>query len=223
MSWKLPKDWLEFLQDDLERILFSELQKRIVHEYEDSTARIFPPLPMVFNAFQGIDPKNIRVVILGQDPYPTQGHAHGLAFSVQSNVFPLPKSLKNIFKELQHDLNIELPVHGNLDRWRDQGVLLLNSALTVREGQPGSHQHVGWEAFSDAVIHRLSTELDHAVFLLWGASAQRKTSLIKPHKHLILCAPHPSPLSAHRGFFGCGHFSKANEFLASKHLKPIAW
>jgi uracil-DNA glycosylase len=223
MNLNLPNDWLEFLHEDFDKMQFAELQRCIILLYKDNPHAVFPPLPMIFNAFHGVAPKEIRAVILGQDPYPTRGHAHGLAFSVQSDVFPLPKSLKNIFKELQQDINLEPPMHGNLTRWRDQGVLLLNSVLTVQEGQSGSHQRLGWEAFSDAVIHRLSTGLDHAVFMMWGVNAQRKISLINPQKHLILSAPHPSPLSAHRGFFGCRHFSQANAFLASKHLAPIAW
>lgn len=223
MRLNLSNDWLEFLQEDLERMQFAEFLRRINGLYEDNPDGIFPPLPMIFNAFHEVAPKEIRAVILGQDPYPTRGHAHGLAFSVQSHVVPLPKSLNNIFKELQNDVGLELPEHGDLNRWKDQGVLLLNSVLTVQEGQPGSHKHMGWEAFSDAVIHRLSQEFDHLVFFLWGAQALQKSVLIDASKHLILNAPHPSPLAAYRGFFGCRHFSKANEFLASKNLSTIAW
>lgn len=223
MSLNLSNDWLEFLQEDFEKMQFAELQRRIMGLYEDNPDRVFPPLSMIFNAFHEVKPREIRAVILGQDPYPTRGHAHGLAFSVQSHVFPLPKSLNNIFKELQSDVGLDLPVHGDLNRWKDQGVLLLNSVLTVHEGQPGSHKHIGWEAFSDAVIHRLSQEFDHLVFFLWGAQAHQKSVLIDASKHLILDAPHPSPLSAYRGFFGCRHFSKANDFFASKHLSTIAW
>ncbi|MFM7723436.1 MAG: uracil-DNA glycosylase [Bacteroidota bacterium] len=223
MSLNLPHDWFKFLKKDLDDMKFSELERRMAQVYRDNPHGVFPPMPLVFSAFHNIPPKAIRLVILGQDPYPTRGHAHGLAFSVQPDVVPLPKSLKNIFKELQDDVGLELPLHGNLNRWRDQGVLLLNAVLTIQEGQPGSHNDLGWEAFSDAVIHRLSREQDHLVFLLWGAKAQQKSELIDATKHLILGAPHPSPLSAYRGFFGCRHFSKANEFLASKQRPTIAW
>lgn len=223
MRLNLPQDWFEFLKKDLVDIKFYELERRIAQVYSDNPQGVFPPMPLVFTAFHNTTPKAIRVVILGQDPYPTRGHAHGLAFSVQPDVAPFPKSLKNIFKELKDDVGLEIPMDGNLNRWRDQGVLLLNTVLTVQEGRPGSHDHLGWEAFSDAVIHRLSREQDHLVFLLWGAKAQQKSGLIDATKHLLLGAPHPSPLSAYRGFFGCRHFSKANEFLASKQRPMIAW
>jgi uracil-DNA glycosylase len=163
------------------------------------------------------------VVILGQDPYPTAGHAHGLSFSVSKHIKPFPKSLNNIFKALSMDLNQVPPEHGDLIHWASQGVLLLNSVLTVAEGKPDSHKGIGWEKFTDAVIKKLSNEKVHLVFLLWGAKAQAKKVLIDTKKHYVLTAPHPSPLSAYRGFFDCKHFSKTNEYLAKNRISMINW
>lgn len=223
MILSLPKDWEVFIKEELESIQFDNLLLRVQDTYALNSFGIFPPLQLVFNAFEGILPSQVRVVLLGQDPYPTKGHAHGLAFSVDTQVNPLPRSLSNIFKELQNDVGTGFPKHGNLNAWKMEGVLLLNSVLTVVEGKPGSHSGIGWQKFTDAVIHRLSEQNNPMVFMLWGASAQQKVSLINRQKHLILCATHPSPLSAYRGFFGCRHFSQANDFLSLKQRSTIAW
>ncbi|MNE47238.1 Uracil-DNA glycosylase [compost metagenome] len=162
-------------------------------------------------------------MILGQDPYPTRGHAHGLCFSCDSHVRPLPKSLQNIFKELEDDLGIKAPANGDLNHWANQGVLLLNSLLTVREGQPLSHANQGWERFTDEVIETINNELDGVIFVLWGSPAQAKASRVNTNKHIILKAPHPSPLSAYRGFFGSKPFSRINEILVQRGETPIKW
>ena len=181
-----------------------------------------PPKTQVMKAFETpLD--EVRVLLVGQDPYPTRGHAHGLCFSVEPDVRPFPKSLLNIFKEIQGDLGIPMPENGNLARWAEQGVLLLNSSLTVEEGKPDSHKGFGWEKFTDAVIQTINTEKTGVVFILWGAKAISKESYIDHSKHLILKSVHPSPLSAHRGFFGCKHFSKTNEFLRMMEQTEIQW
>nr|WP_116963716.1 uracil-DNA glycosylase [Fastidiosibacter lacustris] len=183
---------------------------------------IFPQQQDVFNAFKLCSLENLKVVILGQDPYHNVGQAHGLAFSVQKNVIP-PPSLVNIYKELSADINISVPQHGNLSNWAAQGVFLLNTVLTVEAHKAHSHANIGWEDFTDNVIHIINKYKEHVVFMLWGAPAQRKSSLIDGNKHLILKAPHPSPLSAHRGFFGCKHFSQANQYLKFHGVEPIDW
>jgi len=223
MMFSLSLEWQEFLTTEINSRYYVNLHNRVLREYEAHPDKVFPPIHRVYEAFSGIQPSEVRVVILGQDPYPTRGHAHGLAFSVERDVSPLPRSLSNIFRELTSDMSMDCPQNGNLGAWRTQGVLLLNSVLTVKEGQPGSHKGLGWEQFTDAVITRLSKQVDHLVFMLWGAHAQRKIPLIDGAKHLILCAPHPSPLAAHRGFLGCRHFSKANDFLAAMQRPIIAW
>ena len=184
---------------------------------------VFPPRQQWFRSLELVAPDKIRAVILGQDPYHGAGQAHGLAFSVPEGVRP-PPSLRNIFKELQRDTGIAAPQSGNLTRWAEHGVLLLNTVLTVEEAKPGSHQGRGWEPITDAVIaHAGRAASEPAVFMLWGSHAQKKRSLINPSRHLILEAPHPSPLSAHRGFLGCGHFGKANGFLEGRGQGGIVW
>ena len=177
---------------------------------------------LIFNAFDSTPFDQVKVVILGQDPYHNDGQAHGLSFSVNDGI-QLPPSLINIYKEINRDLHIPIPYSGNLERWSKQGVLLLNATLTVEAHKAGSHQNRGWEAFTDAAIHKLADQRENLVFLLWGAYAQKKASFINPNKHLILTSPHPSPLSAHRGFLGNGHFSKTNEYLSQHGKAPINW
>lgn len=188
-------------------------------EYRQKT--IYPPYHAVFNAFS-VSPKSVQVVILGQDPYHGEGQAHGLSFSVPNDV-KIPKSLKNIFKELESDLKIPLPEHGNLENWAKQGIFLLNASLTVEKAKANSHKNIGWLAFTDYVISQISATQNHVVFMLWGKFAQSKENLIDDSKHLILKAPHPSPLSAYQGFFGCKHFSMANDYLMKHNKKPILW
>lgn len=183
---------------------------------------IFPPGPDIFNAFNSTPFDQVRVVILGQDPYHGPGQAHGLCFSVPEAVRP-PPSLVNIFKEIHRDLGLPVPTHGCLQRWAEQGVLLLNAVLTVEQSKAASHQGRGWERFTDAAIERLNRDREGLVFLLWGSYAQKKGSLIDRKRHLVLTAPHPSPLSAHRGFIGCGHFSRLNEYLLDRGEAPIDW
>ncbi|MFY7918046.1 MAG: uracil-DNA glycosylase, partial [Chryseotalea sp.] len=185
-------------------------------------ATVFPPGKEIFRAFDCCTFDELRVVILGQDPYHGAGQAHGLCFSVNQGIKP-PPSLVNIFQEIKRDLCKEMPPHGDLTRWANQGVLLLNATLTVRESSPGSHQKKGWETFTDAVIKKISEEKEHVVFILWGAYAQKKTELINTEKHLILSSAHPSPFSADRGFFGNKHFSKANAYLKQNGLTEINW
>jgi len=183
---------------------------------------IYPPADMIFHALELCAPSDVKVVILGQDPYHGHGQAMGLAFSVLGGT-PIPPSLNNIFKELSSDLSLPIPQSGNLSHWANQGVLLLNATMTVVAGTPGSHQGKGWEQFTDHIITTIAQEQEHVVFLLWGKYAEAKASLIDPTKHLILTAPHPSPLSAHRGFFGCKHFSQANSYLRQHDRKSIEW
>ena len=183
---------------------------------------LYPPGPEIFNAFAHTPFDKVRVVILGQDPYHGPGQAHGLCFSVRPGV-PVPPSLNNIFAEIERDLGIPRPDHGCLTPWADQGVLLLNSVMTVEQGRAGAHQNKGWEGFTDAAIEALNREREGLVFLLWGAYAQRKGRLVDPARHLVLSSVHPSPLSAHRGFIGNGHFSAANRYLQNRGQKPIDW
>lgn len=183
---------------------------------------IYPPPPMIFAALDATPFEQVKVVILGQDPYHGPGQAHGLCFSVQPGV-PAPPSLVNIFREIQDDLDIPPPTHGHLAHWARQGVLLLNAVLTVERGRAGSHQGHGWEFFTDAVIDLLNREREHLVFMLWGSPAQAKGRLLDTRRHLVLKAPHPSPLSAHRGFLGCRHFSRANAWLREHGLEPVDW
>lgn len=212
---------LSFISSEFQKEYFKALEKFIKREKE-AGKNIFPPEPNVFNAFQKCPFENIKVVVLGQDPYHGFGQANGLAFSVNKGV-RIPPSLKNIFKELKTDLGCTIPDHGDLTAWANEGVLLLNAVLTVEEGKPGSHQHKGWEQFTDEVIRTISREKKGVVFLLWGNYAKGKIDLIDAEKHLILTASHPSPLSAYNGFFHCKHFSKANLYLTQQGKKPINW
>ena len=204
------------LRDDMQAL------SAFLRERTAKGANVFPPLPQVFAALDATPFDKVKVVILGQDPYHGFGQAHGLCFSVQHGT-AIPPSLDNVFKELQRDLGITRPAHGCLTHWAEQGVLLLNAVLTVEEGKAGAHAGKGWEGFTDRVIEALATEREHLVFLLWGAYAQAKGKVIDTGKHRVLKAPHPSPLSAHRGFIGCGHFSKTNEYLVRHGQAPIDW
>ncbi|MFY0686119.1 MAG: uracil-DNA glycosylase [Cyclobacteriaceae bacterium] len=220
MDVKLESSWKKALNEEFEKDYFNLLVDFVKLEY--SKQRIFPPGPQIFGAFNHCPFEKTKVVILGQDPYHGPGQANGLCFSVNDNV-QLPPSLLNIFKELKRDLNLDIPKSGNLERWAKQGVLLLNATLTVRAGEAGSHQGKGWEQFTDAAIQALSLGKEKLVFMLWGAYAQKKGTLIDPKKHLVLKSPHPSPLSAHRGFIGNGHFGLVNDYLASNGLDEIIW
>jgi uracil-DNA glycosylase len=220
---RISSTWTELLASETSKSYFIELTQKIESLYNSKEVSVLPEFGNIFNAFEFCSPSNLKVVILGQDPYPTKGHAHGLCFSVEANVYPFPKSLNNIFKEIEADLNIPLPENGNLERWAKQGVLLLNSVLTVEEGKTDSHKGIGWEQFTDSVIELISQKKENVVFILWGSKAISKSTLIDVKKHFILTSVHPSPLSAYRGFFGCKHFSKTNEFLASKGLNTIKW
>lgn len=216
----LTNDWKERLQKEFEKPYFRQLTKFVENEYRTHTC--YPPKNEIFAAFNHCPFHQVQVVILGQDPYHGPMQANGLCFSVHKGV-PVPPSLKNIFKEIKGSLNIPPPKTGDLTRWAEQGVLLLNATLTVRCTKAGSHQKKGWETFTDAVIKMISREKENVVFLLWGAYAQKKGEVIDRKYHRVLEAVHPSPLSAHRGFIGCKHFVKANEFLESKGLEPIQW
>ena len=209
------------LGNEFEAPYFKELSRTVSFAHRAGTP-IYPPAKMVFSAFDLCPFNAVRVVILGQDPYHGEGQAHGLCFSVQDGV-RLPPSLRNIYKELNNDLGITPTNSGNLERWAAQGVLLLNSTLTVAADKPGSHQGIGWEQFTDAVIQKISDKKEHVVFLLWGKYAQEKGTRIDSKRHLVLTAPHPSPFSAHSGFFGCKHFSKTNTYLNKCCEKPIEW
>ena len=220
MQVKIEKSWQEVLQTEFDKPYFENLVGFVKQEYASNT--IFPPAGQIFNAFNTCPFNNVKVVILGQDPYHGPGQAHGLCFSVNDGI-QFPPSLQNIFKEITSDLGIPAPKTGNLTRWAEQGVLLLNATLTVRASQAGSHQGKGWEEFTDAVIKTISEKAENVVFILWGSYAIKKKSLINASKHCILTAPHPSPLSSYRGFFGCKHFSQTNTYLASKGKTPIEW
>jgi uracil-DNA glycosylase len=220
MDVKIAPSWKEKLQSEFNKSYFHELTGFVKEEYKTHT--IYPPGREIFKAFDCADFENVKVVIIGQDPYHGRGQANGLCFSVHAGI-PMPPSLKNIFKEIQQDLGKPFPENGDLERWARQGVLLLNATLTVRESSPGSHQNKGWETFTDAVIKLISEQKENIVFLLWGAYAQKKGEMIDRSKHLVLMAPHPSPFSADRGFFGCKHFSQTNAYLRSKGLKEIDW
>lgn len=220
MFENFPKDWKLLLNSEFMKDYFLELQNFIQQEFK--TKLIYPKLENIFNAFELTSLKEIKVVVLGQDPYHGKGQAHGLSFSVPKGV-KTPPSLKNIFKEYHNDLNYFIPENGDLTHWAKQGVLLLNATLSVEAGKAGSHQKKGWEQFTDEVISKISKEKEHIVFILWGSYAQKKKLLIDQRKHLILTAPHPSPLSAYRGFFGSKPFSTANKYLIKNRKKPIDW
>ena len=222
MDVQIEASWKALLKDEFAKPYFSDIVQHI--KAERSLGQIiYPPGPQIFEAFTRTPVDQVKVVILGQDPYHQPGQAHGLSFSVANGVKP-PPSLVNIFKELEKDLGIRLPANmGNLSAWADQGVLLLNTALTVRANEPASHSKIGWSIFTDAVIQRIAEKKSNLVFLLWGRHAQAKQALIDSQKHLILQAAHPSPFSADKGFFGCRHFSRANAYLVAQNKMPVDW
>lgn len=216
---RISESWKVHLQEEFNKPYFEDLITFVKYEYK--TQKVYPPGSLIFNAFEKCSFEDCKVVILGQDPYHGEGQAHGLSFSVPDGV-KMPPSLINIFKEIQADLGKPFPKSGNLERWAKQGVLLLNAILTVRAGQAGSHQNKGWEKFTDAVIKLISDKKEHVVFLLWGAYAQKKGKIVDRSKHLVLEAPHPSPLAG-GGFIGNRHFSKTNKYLIQHGLTPIDW
>ena len=216
----IANDWLGPLSGEFKKPYYKKLYETVKHEYE--TRQVFPDPNDIFNAFEFTPLSEVKVVILGQDPYHNVGQAHGLCFSVKPDV-EIPPSLVNIYQELHDDLGCYIPNNGYLKKWADQGVLLLNTVLTVRAHQANSHQGKGWEQFTDAVISAVNAQDRPIVYMLWGRPAQSKIPMLTNPKHLILTAPHPSPLSAYRGFFGCKHFSKANEFLKANGAEPIDW
>lgn len=220
MNVQIEESWKEKLADEFEKPYFKELTEFVRQEYK--TQVCYPPGKLIFNAFNLCPFDRVKVVIIGQDPYHGPGQAHGLCFSVNDGI-PFPPSLQNIFKEIQADLGKDIPASGNLTRWAEQGVLLLNATLTVRAHQAASHQGHGWEEFTDAVIRKLSQERDHLVFILWGSYAQKKGAVIDRERHLVLTSAHPSPLSAYHGFFGNKHFSLANAYLEQYGKTPINW
>jgi uracil-DNA glycosylase len=216
----IEPSWKQMLRDEFDKEYFRELKLFLLEEKKKY--RVFPPGSLIFNAFNHTPFEQVKVVLLGQDPYHGAGQAHGLCFSVPEGV-QKPPSLVNMLKEIKSDLGFEEPLHGNLTKWADQGVLLLNATLTVRENQAGSHQNHGWETFTDAAIKQLSSHRNGLVFMLWGNYAMAKRSLIDPSRHFIITSVHPSPLSAHRGFFGCRHFSQANNLLRQQGVEEIDW
>jgi uracil-DNA glycosylase len=220
MKVNIEDSWRKLLKDEFEKDYFKDLVSFVKEEYQSQI--VFPPGSQIFQAFDRTPLQQVKVVILGQDPYHGQDQAHGLCFSVNEGK-KFPRSLLNIFKELKADLGMEIPPHGDLSKWANQGVLLLNATLTVRASSPGSHQKKGWEEFTDAVIKNLSEIHEGLVFVLWGAYAQKKGELIDTQRHLVLKSAHPSPFSAERGFFGNSHFSKVNNYLKEKGVAEIEW
>jgi uracil-DNA glycosylase len=216
----LKNDWHSLLEDEFKKDYYLELRKFLINEYRTKT--IYPDMHDIFNALHYTAYKDVKVVVLGQDPYHGPNQAHGLSFSVKPGI-PAPPSLMNIYKELNSDLGCYIPNNGYLKKWADQGVMLLNTVLTVRAGQANSHQNIGWEHFTDKVISLLNDREDPIVFILWGSNAQSKLKIINNSRHYIIKSPHPSPLSAHRGFFGSKPFSSTNKFLVSTGKKPIDW
>lgn len=221
MDVAIEQSWKERLHDEFGKPYFERVVNFLKEEKKAGKV-IYPPGKLIFNAFECTPFDKVKVVVIGQDPYHNPGQAHGLSFSVPNGV-PPPPSLINIFKEIQNDLGIAINTTGNLEPWARQGVLLLNASLTVQANTPMSHAQLGWHTFTDAVIRKISAEKEHVVFLLWGRFAQNKEVLVDVSKHLVLKAAHPSPLSAYNGFFGCGHFSKANNWLREKGEQPIDW
>ena len=221
MNVRIEASWKEELEDEFNKPYFRQLTEHLKTEKSQGKT-IYPPGPLIFNAFGQTPLENVKVVILGQDPYHGPGQAMGLSFSVPRGIAP-PPSLINIFKELHEDTGTPIPHHGDLTNWARQGVLLLNASLTVRAGEPMSHSRIGWHTFTDSVIRKISEERENLVFLLWGKFAQEKAELIDKRKHHILKAPHPSPLAANSGFFGCRHFSKTNTLLMKNGIDPIDW
>ena len=220
MEVKISADWRDILQPEFDKPYFEQLTKFVRSEY--GTTQVFPAGRNIFRAFDKCPFESLKVVIIGQDPYHGVGQANGLCFSVDDGV-PFPPSLQNIFKEINDDLGVAVPASGNLDRWAEQGVLLLNAVLTVRAHEAASHAGRGWEQFTDAVVRIINERKQGIVYMLWGNYAQRKGQVADASKNLILKSVHPSPLSVYRGFFGCKHFSKANEFLIANGMKPIDW
>ncbi len=224
MDVKIEESWKQLLQQEFEKDYFQQLVGFVKEEYKNNSTSIFPPAGAIFKAFDACPVDRLKVVILGQDPYPTRGHANGLCFSINPDVRPFAKSLINIFKEIETDLGQPIPPNGDLSRWAEQGVLLLNSILTVREGTPQSHQGKGWERFTDAVIQKISDENEGVVFMLWGGYARNKGKNIDRTKHVVLESGHPSPMSANQGlWFGNKHFSKANDYLLKTGKSAIIW
>ena len=221
MDVRIEESWKEVLADEFDKEYFVRLTQFVKEEYRSGTP-IYPPAKLIFNAFDHCPFDKVKVVILGQDPYHGEGQAHGLCFSVNKGI-PFPPSLLNIFKEIESDLGTPIPPDGDLTRWSDQGVLLLNATLTVRASQAGSHQKRGWEEFTDAAIRELASRRSGIVFILWGSYAQKKGAFIDRSKHLVLTSPHPSPLSAYQGFFGNHHFSTANRYLREQGKSEIIW
>ncbi|MCD7971468.1 MAG: uracil-DNA glycosylase [Candidatus Azobacteroides sp.] len=217
---RMEESWKSRLQEEFQKDYFTRLINFVKEEYRTRT--IYPPGKKIFAAFDDTPFENVKVVILGQDPYHGPNQTNGLCFSVNPGV-PFPPSLQNIFKELHDELDIPTPPNGDLTRWAEQGVLLLNATLTVRAHEAGSHQHKGWEEFTDAAIRKLAEERENIVFMLWGSYAQKKGAFIDKNKHLVLTSAHPSPLSVFRGFFGNNHFIKANEYLSAHGIEPIRW
>lgn len=220
MMFIQDNDWRDLLKNQLDQEYFQKLNSFIENRYQE--VNCFPPMNEIYAAFEYCPLKDLKVVILGQDPYHGKGQAHGLAFSVNDRI-QYPPSLQNIFKELKRDLNLPIPNSGNLQRWANQGVLLLNTVLTVEEGKPDSHKNQGWENFTDAVIESINAHKENVIFLLWGNKAISKKKLINLDKHVVLETSHPSPLSVYRGFEGCGHFSETNRILREKGLREIQW
>ena len=220
MEVKIASDWKALLQEEFEKPYFEELIRFVKEEY--ATRRIYPRGSNIFRAFDKCPVDKLKVVIIGQDPYHGPGQAHGLCFSVADGI-PHPPSLQNIFKEVAADIGTPIPASGNLDRWAEQGVLLLNAVLTVREHEAASHAGRGWEQFTDAVVRAINEHKQGVVYLLWGSYAQKKGAIADPARNCILTAVHPSPLSVYRGFFGCRHFSRANEYLVAQGQTPIQW
>lgn len=216
----IANDWLAPLKGEFAKPYYKDLYQKVLQEYK--TVKVFPPANDIFNAFHLTPLSEVKVVILGQDPYHNDGQAHGLCFSVQPGT-DIPPSLVNIYQELQNDLGCYIPNNGYLEKWAKQGVLLLNTVLTVRAHQANSHRGIGWEQFTDAVIRILNEQDRPIVFLLWGSPARAKKAMLNNPNHLVLEAPHPSPLSAYRGFFGCRHFSRANQFLEAHGIAPVDW
>ena len=221
MDVRIDASWKEVLEAEFKKEYFTRLTSFVKEEYAGSTP-IYPPAKLIFNAFDHCPFNDVKVVILGQDPYHGAGQANGLCFSVNKGV-PFPPSLLNIFKEIENDMGTPIPQDGDLTRWSDQGVLLLNATLTVRASQAGSHQKRGWEEFTDAAIRELANRRENIVFILWGSYAQKKGAFIDRSRHLVLSSPHPSPLSAYQGFFGNHHFSTANRYLAAHDKSEIIW
>lgn len=220
MDVKISPEWKALLSEEFEKPYFSDLVSFVKSEYSNHT--VYPTGANIFRAFDKCSPENLKIVIIGQDPYHGVGQANGLCFSVNDGVQP-PPSLVNIFKEINNDLGTPTPVSGNLDRWAEQGVLLLNSVLTVRAHEAASHANKGWETFTDAVVRSISDNFSGIVYMLWGSYAQKKGAIVDPTRNAILKSVHPSPLSVYRGFYGCGHFSKANSYLRDMNKDTIVW